>query len=121
MVEAPWFPGMLLPPESPLPARNISSSRCTWLSVIRIRSKRRPRSSLRNSNTSLDGRAKHWLFGWGITALALVGFAAAAYPIDPLRIFSRYMREYWGIEKGFPGGSVSAIAQTTDGYLWIGT
>ena len=77
---------------------------------------------MRNSNTSLDGRrAKHWLFRWGITALALVCFAAAAYPIDPLRIFSRYMRERWGIEKGFPGGSVSAIAQTRDGYLWIGT
>ena len=77
---------------------------------------------MRNSNTSLDSRrAKHWLFGWGITALALVCFASAAYPIDPLRIFSRYMREHWGIENGFPGGSVSAIAQTTDGYLWIGT
>jgi len=31
------------------------------------------------------------------------------------------MREYWGSEKGFPGGSVLAIAQTPDGYLWIGT
>jgi len=31
------------------------------------------------------------------------------------------MRDSWGTDKGFPGGAVSAIAQTTDGYLWIGT
>ncbi len=31
------------------------------------------------------------------------------------------MSEDWGSEKGFNGGSVTAIAQTNDGYLWIGT
>lgn len=31
------------------------------------------------------------------------------------------MRDSWTRENGFPGGSVSAIAQTNDGYLWIGT
>lgn len=31
------------------------------------------------------------------------------------------MRGRWGTDKGFPGGTVSAIAQTSDGYLWIGT
>jgi len=31
------------------------------------------------------------------------------------------MREHWGSEKGFTGGSVTALAQTPDGYLWIGT
>jgi len=34
---------------------------------------------------------------------------------------SQYIRERWGNDHGFPGGSVTAIAQTTDGYLWIGT
>ena len=34
---------------------------------------------------------------------------------------SQYLREEWGSEKGFPGGAVNAIAQTPDGYLWIGT
>jgi ligand-binding sensor domain-containing protein/signal transduction histidine kinase len=34
---------------------------------------------------------------------------------------SQYIHIYWGTEKGFPGGSVSSIAQTPDGYLWIGT
>lgn len=34
---------------------------------------------------------------------------------------SQYLRDHWGPEKGFPGGSVNAIAQGPDGYLWIGT
>src|SRR5262249_12528900 len=34
---------------------------------------------------------------------------------------SQYIRDRWGSDKGFPGGSVSAIAQTPDGYLWMGT
>src|SRR6516162_3664681 len=122
MARALWSLGTSLTPEYPLPARNFSSSRCTWSPVTRIRSKRKLRSSLRNLNISLDGRLrKHWLFGWGITALAFVYFAATAYSTDPLRMISQSLREKWGIERGFPGGSVSAIAQTADGYLWIGT
>jgi signal transduction histidine kinase/ligand-binding sensor domain-containing protein len=41
--------------------------------------------------------------------------------IDPHRSISQYMSDTWTSEKGFPGGSVAAIAQTPDGYLWIGT
>ena len=36
-------------------------------------------------------------------------------------MMSQYVREQWTTEKGFPGGVVRAIAQTADGYLWIGT
>jgi signal transduction histidine kinase/ligand-binding sensor domain-containing protein len=34
---------------------------------------------------------------------------------------SQYLREEWGSDKGFIGGPANAIAQTPDGYLWIGT
>ncbi len=53
----------------------------------------------------------------------LVGQPAYApvYAIDPNRAVSQYLREGWGAEKGFPGGPVYAIAQTPDGYLWMGT
>jgi signal transduction histidine kinase/ligand-binding sensor domain-containing protein len=51
----------------------------------------------------------------------LVCFAYPAHAIDPNRTISQYIRDRWGSERGFPGGSVSAIAQTADGYLWIGT
>jgi signal transduction histidine kinase/ligand-binding sensor domain-containing protein len=33
---------------------------------------------------------------------------------------SQYIRDKWGVDQGFPGGPVYAIAQTPDGYLWIG-
>jgi ligand-binding sensor domain-containing protein/signal transduction histidine kinase len=53
--------------------------------------------------------------------LALVCCASHVQALDPNRILSQYMREHWGSEKGFTGGSVTALAQTSDGYLWIGT
>jgi PAS domain S-box-containing protein len=34
---------------------------------------------------------------------------------------SQYLQDSWGTERGWPGGSITAIAQTSDGYLWIGT
>jgi signal transduction histidine kinase/ligand-binding sensor domain-containing protein len=43
------------------------------------------------------------------------------YAIDPDRAMSQYVRDEWTTQNGFPGGAVSAIVQTTDGYLWIGT
>jgi signal transduction histidine kinase/ligand-binding sensor domain-containing protein len=56
-----------------------------------------------------------------MTGLALVCCASVSQALDPNRILSQYMREHWGVEKGFTGGSVTALAQSTDGYLWIGT
>lgn len=44
-----------------------------------------------------------------------------AFAIDPNRMVSQYIHESWGTEKGFPGGAITSIAQTPDGYLWIGT
>jgi ligand-binding sensor domain-containing protein/signal transduction histidine kinase len=34
---------------------------------------------------------------------------------------SQYVHQRWGTESGFPQGPVYSIAQTKDGYLWIGT
>jgi ligand-binding sensor domain-containing protein/signal transduction histidine kinase len=34
---------------------------------------------------------------------------------------SQYIHDSWGIERGWPGGSITGIVQTSDGYLWIGT
>ena len=36
------------------------------------------------------------------------------------RSLDHYLRDRWASESGFPGGSVYAITQTADGYLWIG-
>lgn len=50
-------------------------------------------------------------------ALSLATSAAA---LDAERAIGQYLRDRWGSESGFPGGPVYAIAQTADGYLWIG-
>jgi signal transduction histidine kinase/ligand-binding sensor domain-containing protein len=41
--------------------------------------------------------------------------------LDPNRQLSQYVRQQWLAGSGFPGGAINAIAQTADGYLWIGT
>jgi ligand-binding sensor domain-containing protein len=54
--------------------------------------------------------------------VALVGcFLNNAGALDPNRTMLQYAREQWTIEGGSAGGIVRALAQTTDGYLWIGT
>ena len=45
----------------------------------------------------------------------------SAHALDPQRMIWQYSHDDWGEKRGFPGGSVSSIAQTPDGYLWIGT
>jgi ligand-binding sensor domain-containing protein/signal transduction histidine kinase len=56
-----------------------------------------------------------------LACLAAACAANTAYAIDPNRGMAQYIRDQWGTERGFPGGAVYAITQTTDGYLWIGT
>ena len=77
---------------------------------------------LRNLSTSPDGRREgRRLLKSLMAALAVVCLAHPAYPIDPNRMLSQYMHDHWGTEQGFTGGAVTSFAQTTDGYLWIGT
>jgi ligand-binding sensor domain-containing protein len=44
---------------------------------------------------------------------------APARALDPERAMSQYLRDRWTVDTGFPGGSVYAITQSADGYLWI--
>ncbi|WP_433966861.1 two-component regulator propeller domain-containing protein [Tunturiibacter gelidiferens] len=56
-----------------------------------------------------------------MAGLAAVCFAVSASAVDPSRTVSQYLHDSWGTERGWPGGSITAMAQTSDGYLWIGT
>ena len=59
---------------------------------------------------------------FGVTAAAiLISCAIPSRAVDPRRMISQYARDRWTVDNDFPGGAVSAIAQTPDGYLWIGT
>jgi len=58
---------------------------------------------------------------WILIGIVLAGLVTDARAVDPNRAPSRYVHEQWTTETGFPGGVINGIAQTTDGYLWIGT
>jgi signal transduction histidine kinase/ligand-binding sensor domain-containing protein len=45
----------------------------------------------------------------------------AAHGLDPRRSLSQYSRMVWTQEQGLPQDTIRAIAQTPDGYLWLGT
>jgi ligand-binding sensor domain-containing protein/signal transduction histidine kinase len=75
-----------------------------------------------NSNTSRNpGRLAWRLLGLALAGLVVVCHSVSVFAIDPNRMLSQYIHNSWGVDKGFPGGSVTSIAQTPDGYLWIGT
>ena len=58
---------------------------------------------------------------WILIGVVLAGLVTDARALDPNRLPSQYVRGRWTSEIGFPGGAVNGIAQTADGYLWIGT
>jgi ligand-binding sensor domain-containing protein len=77
---------------------------------------------LRSLNTyHEDGFGRRWLLRCAIAGFAGACFAVSAFAVDPTRTVSQYLHDSWGTERGLPGGSITAIAQTSDGYLWIGT
>jgi signal transduction histidine kinase/ligand-binding sensor domain-containing protein len=57
---------------------------------------------------------------WGVIALFLA-LTLPVWALDPHRAITQYRHDYWRVENGLPQNSVYAIAQTPDGYLWLGT
>jgi len=77
---------------------------------------------LRSLNTYREvGLGRRWLLRCAVVGLAGVCFAVSASALDSTRTVSQYLHDSWGTERGWPGGSITSIAQTSDGYLWIGT
>lgn len=62
-------------------------------------------------------RNRRWLF----SACVLLCLAASALGLDPSKSLSQYAHDRWDSTRGFLGGTVYAICQSADGYLWIGT
>jgi signal transduction histidine kinase/ligand-binding sensor domain-containing protein len=57
----------------------------------------------------------------GMVAGALLAFAGAASALNPSLDVNQYAHKAWTIRDGFFRGTINAIAQTPDGYLWLGT
>jgi ligand-binding sensor domain-containing protein/signal transduction histidine kinase len=54
-------------------------------------------------------------------AVGCAVWASPALALDPAQALDRYVHQAWTTDQGLPQNSVYAIAQTRDGYLWLGT
>lgn len=55
-----------------------------------------------------------------VAAAALCLVILAAGRAHAQRALSQYVRDEWTADRGFPGGAVYGVTQSSDGYLWIG-
>jgi ligand-binding sensor domain-containing protein len=53
--------------------------------------------------------------------LSLLLASGASWAVDPGRHISQYGHAAWRVQDGVFNGAPSAITQTADGYMWIGT
>jgi signal transduction histidine kinase len=63
-------------------------------------------------------------YGRLLNAFLFAGLLAAgqrAFALNPALDVSQYAHTAWKIRDGFVKGSILSIAQTPDGYLWVGT
>src|SRR5712664_3505694 len=57
----------------------------------------------------------------GLACLTLTfALAAPVHALDPQKSITQFTHTAWSAKEGIPG-PVRAIAQTPDGYLWLGT
>jgi signal transduction histidine kinase/ligand-binding sensor domain-containing protein len=56
-----------------------------------------------------------------LASLSLALLLAAILPLHGSGIAGDYLIDDWSTENGLPSSSVTALTQTPDGYLWIGT
>ncbi len=74
-------------------------------------------------NRSRGRTARVRILRLGFWAFLMIGVALAlpAAALDPQRAISQYAHTAWRVQDGVLSGTPNAIAQTTDGYIWIGT
>ena len=64
-------------------------------------------------------RGVHAMLGVGMCGL--LASARPASALDPHRELTHYMHRLWDAEHGLPVNTATALVQTGDGYLWIGS
>jgi signal transduction histidine kinase/ligand-binding sensor domain-containing protein len=73
---------------------------------------------------SLRASASRILFRqivWFAAAASLLGGARSAAALEPSTSLANYGKQAWAMENGLPQNTVQALAQTKDGFLWLGT
>jgi ligand-binding sensor domain-containing protein len=67
------------------------------------------------------GRGRHAVALGTVLVCLLLAWRPCAFALDPALDVSQYAHTAWKIRDGFPKGQITSIAQTPDGYLWLGT
>ena len=67
------------------------------------------------------GRARTSVVLSVVLAGMLLVVRPCAFALDPALDVSQYAHTAWKVREGFTRGQIVAIAQTRDGYLWLGT
>lgn len=65
------------------------------------------------------GRGRHLIPP--VIAYLLLAWCPSAFALNPALDISQYAHTSWQMRDGFPKSQISSIAQTPDGYLWLGT
>ena len=77
----------------------------------------RDEKSLRASASGISFRQIMWF----AAAVTLSGGAWQAAALEPTTSLANYGRQAWAMENGLPQNTVQALAQTKDGFVWLGT
>ncbi len=56
-----------------------------------------------------------------VLTCVLLACCSTAFALDPALDVSQYAHAAWKIDEGFVNSEITSIAQTPDGYLWLGT
>ena len=56
-----------------------------------------------------------------VAAICLLAAPLAAIALEPTTPLANYARQSWVMENGLPQNTIHALAQTSDGFIWLGT
>src|ERR687890_2431733 len=69
----------------------------------------------------LKARGRVCVLPGTLLACVLLAWCPSAFALNPASDVSQYAHTSWKIRDGFTRGQITSIAQTPDGYLWLGT
>src|SRR5689334_17140980 len=66
-------------------------------------------------------RGRYFITHGFVLACILLAWCPSAFALNPALDVSQYAHTSWKIREGFSKSVIRSIAQTSDGYLWLGT
>ena len=76
---------------------------------------------MNNTETRLAGRRRRLIALSIVLAYVLLAWCSTVFALDPSLDINQYSHHAWTVRDGFFKGVVGSIAQTPDGYIWLGT